>query len=66
MSGLVLTRLVGQETIIETPSGDKIVVALHSAESGRAQIRFEAPRAYKVNRKEVHEVKQKQRARAVR
>ena len=66
MSGLVLSRLPGQEIIITAPSGDKIVVALHSIQSGRAQVRVEAPREYTVDRKELYIAKQRERARAAR
>lgn len=57
---LVLTRKPGEQIVI----GDNIVVTLVSIGNGRVKIGVEAPPTVEVNRQEVHQQKQAEKAAA--
>lgn len=55
MNGLVISRRVGEETIIRHPAGYEIVVRVTSIKGDKVRLGIEAPRDIQVHRREVAE-----------
>lgn len=59
---LVLTREEGQTVILTTPEGIEIAVSVASIGGNSVKLAFDAPMDVQIDRKEIHDQKQKENA----